>query len=141
VSEPDISFAALDRDSSERFQTLRRELDLSSFGLNLMVLQPGQRGRIHAHEHQEEVYVVLEGELSLSIEGTEHLLGPDSSVRVAPTVRRQLANAGHERVVVLAIGGFGEHRGRDGHAWTSWDQQGPGARPQEIPLPADLPVR
>jgi mannose-6-phosphate isomerase-like protein (cupin superfamily) len=141
VTEPDISFAALHRDTSERFQTLRRELDVGSFGLNLMVLQPGQRGRIHAHERQEEVYIVLEGELSLLIEGTEHVLGPDRSVRVAPVVRRQLTNAGSERVVVLAIGACGEHQGRDGHAWASWDQPGPGASPQEVPLPADLPAR
>jgi hypothetical protein len=42
--------------------------------------------------------------------------------------------------VMLALGGSSEHVGRDGSAWTSWQQQGPGRPPQEIPLPADLPV-
>lgn len=140
MAEQDISFAALDRGGGERFQSLRRELGVSAFGMNLIVLQPGQRGRIHAHERQEEVYIVLEGELSLTIEGNEHLLGPDHSVRVGATVRRQLANTGRERLVILALGGSAEHDGRDGRAWTSWEQQGPGRPPQETPLPGDLPL-
>jgi uncharacterized cupin superfamily protein len=138
VTDPDIAFAALDRDSGERFQALRRELGVSSFGMNLIVLQPGQRGRIHAHERQEEVYLVLEGELTLVVEGGEHVLGPDRLVRVGPEVRRQLIGAGPERVVLLALGGAGEHVGRDGLAWESWQDEGPGRPPQDIPLPDDL---
>jgi uncharacterized cupin superfamily protein len=138
VSESDIAFGALDRDGSERFQTLRRDLGVHSFGMNLMILRPGQRGRIHAHSHQEEVYLVLEGELSLILEGAEHLLGADRIARIGPAVRRQLANAGKERVVVLALGGAGEHSGRDGLAWASWEEHGAGRAPQEVPLPSDL---
>lgn len=140
MPEPDVSFATLRRDGGERFQTLRRELGVSSFGLNLLVLGPGQRGRIHSHEHQEEVYLVLEGELTLSVEGVEHALGADRIVRVGAPVRRQLINAGPGRLVVLALGGSGEHQGRDGHAWASWDEAGPGRPPQEVPLPHDLPT-
>jgi hypothetical protein len=41
--------------------------------------------------------------------------------------------------VLLALGGDGEHVGRDGQAFTDWsDTQG--ATPQEIPLPDDLPA-
>jgi uncharacterized cupin superfamily protein len=140
MTEPDIAFAALDRDSDERFQPLRRGLGVGSFGMNLLVLQPGQRGRIHAHERQEEVYLVLEGELTLIVEQVEHILGPDRLARIGPSVRRQLVNAGAERLVLLALGGSGEHVGRDGHAWVSWEEGGPGLSPQEIPLPEDLPV-
>jgi mannose-6-phosphate isomerase-like protein (cupin superfamily) len=140
MADPDIAFAALERDSGERFQSLRRQLGVRSFGMNLIVLQPRQRGRIHAHENQEEVYLVLEGALTLLVEGAEHLLGPDRLVRVGPAVRRQLVNAGPERLILLALGGSGDHVGRDGHAWTSWEDGGPGSPPQEIPLPDDLPI-
>jgi uncharacterized cupin superfamily protein len=139
MTEPDIAFAVLDRDSDERFQSLRRQLGVRAFGMNLIVLQPRQRGRIHAHEQQEEVYLVLEGELTLLVEGVEHIFGPDRLVRVGPTVRRQLVNAGAERLVLLALGGSGDHVARDGHAWTLWEDDGPGRPPQEIPLPDDLP--
>jgi uncharacterized cupin superfamily protein len=140
MADPDIAFAALERDSGERFQSLRRQLGVRSFGVNLIVLQPRQQGRIHAHEEQEEVYLVLEGELTLLVEGAEHVLGPDRLVRVAPAVRRQLVNAGRERLILLALGGSGDHVGRDGHAWISWEEDGPGSPPQEIPLPDDLPI-
>jgi hypothetical protein len=40
--------------------------------------------------------------------------------------------------VVLALGGHGEHQGRDGRAWTSWDEEGEGRSPQDVPMPEDL---
>ena len=133
-----ISFASLSPAEGERFQTLRRELGVESFGINLIVLAKGQRGRIHAHERQEEVYVVLEGELTLLVEGEEHRVGRREVVRVRPEVRRQLVNRGPERLELLALGGAGEHAGRDGRAWSSWDEGGEGRPPQEVPLPEDL---
>ncbi|HXB15118.1 MAG TPA: cupin domain-containing protein [Solirubrobacteraceae bacterium] len=140
MSEREIAFAALDRTGGERFQTLRRELGVSSFGINLIVLEPGQRGRIHSHERQEEVYLVLAGELTLLIEREPTVLGSDALARVGPGLRRQLVNAGPERLVLLALGGSGEHRGRDGSAWSEWDEPGPGRAPQDVPLPEDLPA-
>jgi uncharacterized cupin superfamily protein len=135
----DVAFTVIDRDTAQRFQPLRRELGISSFGMNLIVLDPGQRGRIHAHEHQEEAFLVLDGELTLLVEGAEHVLGRDEIARVAAPVRRQLVNAGRSRLVLLALGGAGEHVGRDGVAWESWEEAGPGRAPQEVPLPEDLP--
>ena len=63
-------------------------------------------------------------------------LGQGELARVGPEVRRQLANRGEEDVLLLALGGHGEHVGRDGEAFESWEQQ-TGAPPQEVPLPAD----
>jgi uncharacterized cupin superfamily protein len=137
MSEMEVVFA--DRAGEERFQALRRQLGVEYFGINLIILQAGQRGRIHAHEHQEEVYMVLEGQLTLLLDGAERVLGPDHLVRVGPASRRQLVNAGPERLVLLALGGAGEHAGRDGQAWVSWDEPGPGRPPQQTPLPEDLP--
>jgi mannose-6-phosphate isomerase-like protein (cupin superfamily) len=129
--------AALQQDAEDRFVALRRHLGVTTFGLNQIVLEPGQRGRIHRHLRQEEVYLVLEGTLTLVIEGEETDLVVGELIRVAPELRRQLVNRGPGRLVLLALGGANEHQGRDGEAFTGWaDQQG--ARPQELPLPADL---
>lgn len=141
MSEPDLTFATLDLGTDERFVSLRRQLNVSAFGMNLLVLQPRQRGRIHAHERQEEVYMVIEGELTLVVEGKEHVLPKGRLARVGPSVRRQLVNRGPERLVVLALGGSGEHVGRDGRAWESWEEGGEGRPPQEVPLPEDLPAQ
>jgi quercetin dioxygenase-like cupin family protein len=139
--EPRVSYTSLDPDGDERFQRIRQELGVSGFGLNLMRLRPGQRGRIHAHEHQEEVYVVLEGTLTLQIEGGEpRELRRGDLARVAPDVRRQLVNRHPELLLMLAVGGAGEHVGRDGRAWESWDEGGDGRPPQEVGLPDDVAV-
>jgi uncharacterized cupin superfamily protein len=139
VTESVVGFATLDRAGGERFQTLRRELGVTSFGINLIVLAPGERGRIHSHERQEEVYLVLDGELTLLVEREPSVLGRDRLARVAPGVRRQLVNAGTQPLVLLALGSAGEHVGRDGSAWIGWDEPGPGRPPQEVPLPENLP--
>lgn len=137
--ESGVDFAQLNLDTGERFQRLRAELGVSSFGLNLIVLQPGQVGRIHRHERQEEVYLVLEGELSLMLEGEEHRVPTGGLARVAPEVRRQLVNHRPQRLVLLALGGSGEYAGRDGQAFVSWEAT-ESVPPQDVPLPADVPV-
>jgi mannose-6-phosphate isomerase-like protein (cupin superfamily) len=135
--ETGTSRTKLDPDGDERFVSLRRALGVTSFGMNQLVLAPRQRGRIHRHERQEEVYLVLEGTLTLIVEGVEETLGPGELVRVAPELRRQLVNRGPERLVLVALGGDGEHTGRDGEAFTDWDDE-QGAPPQDVPLPDDL---
>jgi uncharacterized cupin superfamily protein len=129
----------LQPDAENRFVRLRAELGVTSFGLNQIVLHPGQRGRIHAHEQQEEVYLVLEGTLSLLVEGEESTHERGELIRVAPGVRRQLVNRGPGNLHLLAIGGAGDHEGRDGQAWAAWDAT-ESTSPQEMPLPEDLPA-
>jgi uncharacterized cupin superfamily protein len=138
--ESGVSTARLDPDAGERFQRLRSELGVSSFGINLLVLGPGARSRVHRHEHQEEVYLVLEGTLTLVLEDEEHELGEGELARVAPDVRRQLVNRRRTRLALLALGGHGEHEGRDGVAYTSWEDS-EGASPRDVPFPEDLPER
>ncbi len=134
---PGFTRARIDPTSGERFVTLRKQLGVSAFGLNQLTLQPGQRGRIHRHREQEEVYLVLEGELTVAIETEEQTLRAGELIRVGPELRRQLINRSAAPVVLLAIGGGGEHRGRDGEAFAGWDEER-GRPPQEVPLPEDL---
>ena len=134
-----FAFAKLDPAAEERFISLRRALGVTTMGINQIRLAPGQRGRIHRHLQQEEVYFVISGTLTLWIEGERHELGPGEIARVAPEVRRQIANPHDEAVLLLALGGANEHIGRDGEAFTSWDDA-TGAPPQEVPLPEDEPV-
>jgi uncharacterized cupin superfamily protein len=138
--ESGVAFTKVDPEGEDRFQRLRAELGVTSFGLNLLRLRPGQQGRIHRHEHQEEVYVVLEGTLTLVIEGEPRELQRGEIARVAPDVRRRLANRHRESVLLLALGGANEHVGRDGAAYESWDETGPGRPPQQVPLPDDVPL-
>ena len=132
-----VAHVRLTFDSDERFVSLRRSLGVSSFGLNLLTLKPRQRGRIHRHREQEEVYIVLRGTLTLAVEAEELRVAEGEAVRVAPEIRRQLINRGERPVVLLAIGAAGEHVGRDGEAFANWDEE-EGRPPQDVALPDDL---
>jgi hypothetical protein len=66
------------------------------------------------------------------------MLGQGELIRVAPALRRQLVNLGRRPLVLLALGGDGEHHGRDGEAFASWEDES-WVAPQELPLPQDLP--
>ena len=135
--ETGVSYTQLDPDSPERFVSLRRALGVSTFGINQMILRPGQRGRIHLHTKQEEVYIVLSGTLTLIVDGEPRQLGQGELARVAPMVKRQLVNRDPGAdVLMIALGGAVEHVGRDGEAFEAWEQQ-TGAPPQEVPLPDD----
>lgn len=105
--------------------------------MNLLRLQPGQRGRIHRHAAQEELYVVLEGTLTMIVEREDHWLRQGQVARLAAHERRQLVNGSTERCLVLAVGAAGDHPGRDGEAFESWDHS-EGRPPRDIPLPSDL---
>ena len=105
LMESGVAYARLDPDSEERFLPLRRMLGVTSFGLNQILLRPGQRGRIHRHTAQEEVYVVLAGTLTLGVEGSERELGQGELARVAPDVRRQISNRGTEDVFLVVRDG------------------------------------
>ena len=133
-----MNVTGIDWQAGERFVSLRRALGVTSFGLNEITLQPRQRGRIHRHREQEEVYLVLRGSLTVAFEDEEHELAEGQLMRVAPATRRQLLNRGDEPCVVVAIGGAGEHESRDGEAFADWSET-EGRPPQEVPLPADLP--
>jgi len=135
-----VAYTKIDADGEERFQRLRQELGVSTFGMNLIRLRPGEQGRIHRHLRQEEVYLVLEGTLTLVVEDEPRALGRGELARVAPDVRRRLVNRHPEPVLLFALGGSNEHEGRDGRAYESWEETGEGRPPQEVPLPENVSV-
>jgi uncharacterized cupin superfamily protein len=135
-----VSYTALEPDTEERFVSLRRALGVTTFGINQVILRPGQRGRIHRHTTQEEVYIVLEGTLTLVFEDEAKELGKGEIARVGPEVRRYIANRHPEDVLLIALGGALEHVGRDGEAFADWADTEPTA-PQHLPLPPDEPIK
>lgn len=139
MSERGIGRERIDKDNKERFRGLRKPLGVSSFGVNQMTMLPGQRGRIHRHERQEELFIVVEGTLTVETEADTTEVGAGEMIRIAPELKRQLSNRGDGPVHLVGLGGYGNHEGRDGIAFANWDEPH-GAPPQEVPLPEDLPA-
>jgi quercetin dioxygenase-like cupin family protein len=132
------TIVALDFDTDERSVSLRKLLGVTGFGINQLTLQPGQRMRIHRHAGQEEVYLVVEGRLTVVVEGVAHTLAAGELMRVAPEIRRQLVNTHRERVTLVALGTASDgHEARDAEAFNTWEET-TGGQPRDIPLPDDL---
>jgi mannose-6-phosphate isomerase-like protein (cupin superfamily) len=139
MNSGEVQSTQVDYLTGERFVSLRRALGVDTFGLNQITLQPGQRGRIHRHARQAEVYLVLRGRLMLLVEQDEELeLGEGMLAHVPAHVRRQLLNPFSTPCTLVAIGAAGEHDGRDGEAFSDWSEH-EGRPPSEVPLPEDLP--
>jgi uncharacterized cupin superfamily protein len=53
--------SSIDELGNETFRKVRRELGITAFGANVLVLQPGVTGRPHYHDEQDELYFVHRG--------------------------------------------------------------------------------
>lgn len=94
-----------------------RALGLSGPALGLIALPAGQGYTFtHSHEQQEEVYVVLEGEGTLLVDGELLPLQRGDVVRVSPATRRALRSNGPERLFVLCAGGVASGHPKDANA-------------------------
>jgi quercetin dioxygenase-like cupin family protein len=99
------------------FRKVRKGLDVKAFGVNAVVLPAGIESGFHAHERQEELYFVHQGELEIEFgDGTCERLAAGSFARVdAPTMRR-LRNVSDADAIYVCVGGKDGYVGRDGRA-------------------------
>jgi len=90
----------------------REPLGCENLGMTLLELEPGGKGKPHDHadEGQEEVYLVVDGELTVELgdeEGSfesEETLAAGEAIRVDADTWRRLENGGDERVRVAIAG-------------------------------------
>jgi quercetin dioxygenase-like cupin family protein len=98
------------------FRKVRKELDVTAFGVNVITMPPSFESGQHFHDEQEELYFVHRGALVIKFgDGTEHELGEGGVARVdAQTVRSTANPSDSEDVVYLVAGGKDGYVGRDG---------------------------
>ena len=99
------------------FRKVRRELDVQAFGVNAIVLPEGYDAGAHYHEEQEELYLVLDGEVEITFgedDDQRFLLGPGGLARVDPTTVRRVRNAGSGDATYFIVGAKDGYVGRDG---------------------------
>ena len=98
------------------FRKVRKELGVTAFGVNGVVMPPGYASGRHLHERQEELYFVHRGSIEFTFnDGDKQLLGSGGLARVDAATVRSLRNVSDsEDAVYLCVGGAGGYVGRDG---------------------------
>ena len=97
------------------FRKVRQALEVTEFGVNAVVLPPAYESRRHFHDRQQELYVVISGEIEFDFDGAKQTLGEGGLARVdAPTVRSLRNTSATDEAVYLCVGGEGGYVGRDG---------------------------
>lgn len=100
------------------FRKIRKELGVTAFGANAIVLPPAYTTGSHFHDEQEELYFVHRGEVEFEFgDGSTQRLGPGGLARVAASTPRRVRNlSDSEEAVYVVVGGKGGYVGRDGRA-------------------------
>jgi uncharacterized cupin superfamily protein len=97
------------------FRKIRQDLGVTEFGVNAIVLPPGAETGFHLHERQQELYVVIDGELEIEFDdGAGFTLRAGGVARVDAPVARKIRNAGEGDATYVIVGAEGGYVGRDG---------------------------
>jgi quercetin dioxygenase-like cupin family protein len=83
----------------------RRSLGISSFGMNLVEIPPGERIPEHTEleRDHEEVFIVLDGAPTLVVDEREIPAPAGTYARLDPPVRRTVFNGSEEPATVLIV--------------------------------------
>jgi len=98
------------------FRKIRKELGVTAFGVNAIVLPPGYATGSHYHEEQEELYFVHSGRIEIEFgDGSTAELEAGGLARVDPATHRKIRNlSDSEEAVYVVVGGKDGYVGRDG---------------------------
>jgi mannose-6-phosphate isomerase-like protein (cupin superfamily) len=103
-----MSYTKVDSDSVDPvgggLRFLRDPLSCDNLGVSVLDCDPGWEGKPHDHagDGQEEVYVLVEGAATMTVEGEAVSLDAGDAVRVAPESERQITNGDAESTFVIA---------------------------------------
>jgi hypothetical protein len=110
----DVTVVAIDEMEGIHEGLVRRaraQLGVTAWGMQVLTLPPNWDGYpLHNHDaeafdpNQEEVYIPLEGDARLLVDGDEYELRPGVMARLGPTQLRRIL-PGDEGIRFLALGG------------------------------------
>ena len=88
-----------------RWSLVRRGLDVGSFGLNIVEIEQGYSIPEHneVERDQEEVFIIMDGDAVVVIDGEEHPAPKGTFCRVAPPLPRTVRNDNEAPVQLLIV--------------------------------------
>ena len=99
-------FESMEGSGDATWRLARKALGTSAFGYNLVEIAPG--GEIPEHDESEsgqvELYIVLEGEATMRLDGDDHAAPAGTFASIEPPARRTILNRSEAPVTALLIG-------------------------------------
>jgi quercetin dioxygenase-like cupin family protein len=99
-------FEAMEGSGDCTWKLARKALGTSAFGFNLVEIEPG--GEIPEHTEAEsgqvELYVILDGDAVLRIEGEDHPAPAGTFASIEPPASRTILNRSDAKVIAMLIG-------------------------------------
>lgn len=88
---------------AEGMHFLRDPLDCEKVGVTVLECDPGWTGKEHDHAENdhEEVYLLVDGEATVEVDGEDVSLTAGDALRVDPGASRQIRNGDVESTFVL----------------------------------------
>jgi len=82
---------------------LREQLACERLGVSVLECDAGWTGKPHDHsdDGQEEVYLLIDGEATVTVGGTSVEMESGDAVRIEPDERRQIENGSTDSTFVL----------------------------------------
>ena len=99
-------FESMEGSGGATWKLARKALGTSAFGFNLVEIAPG--GQIPEHDEaasgQVELFIVLEGEAVMQLEGEDHPAPAGTFASIEPPASRTILNRSDAPVTALLIG-------------------------------------
>jgi quercetin dioxygenase-like cupin family protein len=99
-------FESMEGSGEATWRLARKALGTSAFGFNLVEIEPG--GEIPEHDElasgQVELFIVLEGEAVMRLEGEDHPAPAGTFASIEPPATRTILNRSDAPVTALLIG-------------------------------------
>jgi quercetin dioxygenase-like cupin family protein len=99
-------FESMEGSGDCTWQLARKALGTSAFGFNLVEIEPG--GEMPEHDENEsgqvELYVILEGEAVMRIEGEDHPAPAGTFASIEPPASRTILNRSQAPLTAMLIG-------------------------------------
>lgn len=98
------------------FRKVRKELGVTAFGVNAIVMPPNYESGKHYHDEQEELYFVHSGRVEFEFgDGSTQQVDAGGLAWVDAATHRRVRNlSDSEEAVYLVVGGKDGYVGRDG---------------------------
>jgi len=105
-SDQKFTKAHFNFDNLPQLTNPRSQLNLTAVGIGLIHLPPDEGYTFtHSHAEQEEIYIVVEGQGTIYIDGELLDIARGDLVRVSPSARRALKAAPETNLFVICAGG------------------------------------